>query len=963
VLFGAISAHGFVLPPGTYSFRTYGVESGLENLSTTRVTQDSRGFLWVATQDGLYRYDGNRFRRYGLNEGLPSTFVPSLRSGPNGQLWVVTGAGVARWDGERFHAVATVPRTSNALSIDATGHVWIATQEGLFAGSGDSFSRIPTWGEPATGVWCDAKTNDVWVAGTGVLARYRGGSWSRIAIEPRERIDAVVIDAQRRVWCRSGNHLWSLALDGSGLRDETAALPATSNNGYLSLDARGDLWVPTDRGLAIHDANGWRVLGPAQGLPTDWARDAFEDREGSIWIASLGVHRMLGRGELVSYKRVNGLPSEVTWCFHWDREGHLLVGTDLGLARSTPGGWSIVPGTERSQVRTLIEEENGALWVAGSPAEILRIDGRNIRRYGETEGIRGRAILSIIRDRTGAIWAATRGGGLLRKGPTDDVFVRAAIPGSVPDEEFRDVLEDRNGRIWATGDEGLACFSDGKWKRFTTRDGLAHNHVSYLSETASGDLWVPYFEPLGMARIRAEGDRIRILETRSGANGLGFNKVFFVGEDRLGRLWIGGGSGVDIATRGGVEHLSTIDGLAGDDMDARAFLADASGNVFIGTSSGFSHYVARSDPPRRTPPVVTLTSATLGESEVSGGRANQFGARWQKKDFTATFSALTYFKPDIVEYEVRLAGLDPSWQRVREPRAHWSRLPPGEYRFEARARLRPGSWSEPLAVAFAIQPAWWQTEWATAGGVALLALIVWLAYRWRVSLLRTRNLELEALVEQRTRQLADLSFTDALTGMRNRRYLQSCMREYIEGEFVCLLVDLDFFKEVNDRYGHLVGDEILVSLCSLLESLHRTTDTLIRWGGEEFLYLARGAGVEEGRMIAERIRAAVEQYEFPIEGGAPIRLTCSIGFAAYPFLRNEPGRVTWEEVVDIADICLYAAKHEGRNRWIGVVAGQSGHPGTLVERMRASLDVVVASGEVEIVKSQHVPLPVRNVTA
>jgi diguanylate cyclase (GGDEF)-like protein len=969
LLFATMRAQAVILPPGTYPFRTYGVESGLENLSTTRIAQDTAGFLWVATQDGIYRYDGNRFRRYGLDEGLPSTYVPTLMAGPRGALWALTGAGVVRWDGRRFHVVESLPRTAaNAISIDRAGRVWVAMQEGLFASdSGGTFARVGGWTGSASAVWCDARNGavgEVWIASTGVIARLANNTWSRFDVTPRERIDSVVIDARRRVWARSGNHLWSLALDGSDLRDESAALPATSNNGYLSLDAGGNLWVPTDRGLAIRDAKEWRVIGSAQGLPTDWARDAFEDREGSIWIASLGVHRMLGRGEVVSYKRENGLPSEVTWCFHWDREGHLLVGTDLGLARSTATGWTVVYGTEQTQIRTLVEEEDGTLWAGGSPPEVIRIDARGVRRYGEADGIAGRTIMRIVRDRQGAIWVASRGGGLLRKAPDEERFVRAGIPNGTADEEFRDVHEDRAGHIWATGQHGLARYAGGRWTRFTTKDGLKHDHVSYIAEMPSGDLWVPYFEPLGMAHIRPAPDSdstdgIRVLGHAGAASGLSFNKIFIVGNDRRGRLWVGGGSGVDVVSRGGIEHLSTVDGLAGDDTDAMAFLADANGNVFIGTSSGFSHYVERPDPPRRVPPVVALTSATLGTADVPLTGGLSFPSSAQKRDFAATFSALSFFKPDIVEYDVRLAGLDPAWQRVKEPRAHWSRLPPGDYRFEVRARLRPGAWSEPAALTFEIRPAWWQTNLANAAALALLALLAWLAYRARVSLLRRRNAELQELVEQRTRELAEISVTDALTGMKNRRYLQFCMPEYTaealrRGDLICLLIDLDRFKDVNDLHGHLVGDEILISLHELFRTLLRESDTLVRWGGEELLYLAHGAERDDAWRIAERIRAAVEEHEFHVGTAAPLRLTCSIGFAAYPFLEDDPRRVSWQEVVDIADICLYAAKRAGRNCWLGARAHHSPAPETLVRRMRESLDDVIAAGEVEVVSSHDV---------
>jgi diguanylate cyclase (GGDEF)-like protein len=341
-----------------------------------------------------------------------------------------------------------------------------------------------------------------------------------------------------------------------------------------------------------------------------------------------------------------------------------------------------------------------------------------------------------------------------------------------------------------------------------------------------------------------------------------------------------------------------------------------------------------------------------------------------RRAFSAAFSALSFFKPDIVEYEVRMTGLDDAWQRAPEPRARWSALPPGDYRFEVRARLRPGHWSAPAAYDFTIAPSWWQTSWARALGLLLLVALVWLAFRGRVALLRRRNRELEALVEQRTRQLADLSVTDALTGMKNRRYLQLCMHEFTSealrkhealersgaepsrgnADLIFFLLDLDWFKDVNDRYGHLAGDEVLVGLSNLLGRTMRDSDTLVRWGGEEFLFIARNASRIEAPAIAERMRLAVEQHEFQA-GDAKVRLTCSIGFAVFPFLRDDRHRFSWEDVIDVADVCLYAAKRAGRDCWVGVAARETSQPETLIARMRRSIADVVAAGELEVLTS------------
>ncbi|MEA2339039.1 MAG: hypothetical protein QOE82_3046 [Thermoanaerobaculia bacterium] len=766
VLLAAVPAAARVLPSGIRPFRTYGTEAGLGNLAAMRLAQDRAGFLWVATQDGIYRYDGNRFTRFGLEQGLPSSYVSNVQAAPDGSVWVITYGGVARFDGRRFNAVAT-PQPVNAMSIDDTNNVWLATAAGIVRGNArEPFVAVAGWAnEEATAVWVDKASHAVWAASNGRLGRFAGGAWT-FWNAGNERIDAIVIDRSKTVWARSAAHLWSKSDAEAAFHDETHALPATSTSGYLALDRRGSLWVPTDRGVATHDDSGWQVIGASEGLPTEWARDVLEDREGSIWIASLGVHRMLGRGELTTYDRRSGLPNAVTWCFVWDRDGRLLVGTDLGLARSTATGWETVAGTAGHQVRSVVEESDGTLWMAGSPAEVLHV-GTEVRKYA----VPGRTVLKIVRDRDGTLWAATRGGGLLRKAKNEDRFARVAVPNGTSDETFRWLMIDSRGRLWATGEHGIACLDRGTWRRYTKRDGLAHDHTAYVVENASGDFWVTYFEPLGTLRFAIDGNgAMHVIDRLNTRRGLSASKIFLIGEDVRRRLWVGTGVGVDLVNGPLIEHLGSADGLAGDDIDAMAFLADPNGEVFLGTSSGFSHYVPRPDAPRVEPPPVRITSAAIGT----------------KHDFSATFAALTYLKQDLIEYQVRLLGLEDEWRPAASRDVRYAMLAPGRYRFEARARLRPGAWSNAAAMDFIIAPAWWQTTWARALALLAIAALIVLAHRARVALLRRRNRELEAIVAQRTHELADvntrlldLSVTDALTGMKNRRYLDLCMPEYM----------------------------------------------------------------------------------------------------------------------------------------------------------------------------------------
>lgn len=192
--------------------------------------------------------------------------------------------------------------------------------------------------------------------------------------------------------------------------------------------------------------------------------------------------------------------------------------------------------------------------------------------------------------------------------------------------------------------------------------------------------------------------------------------------------------------------------------------------------------------------------------------------------------------------------------------------------------------------------------------------------------LENRILERTRELEEANARLQEASLTDALTGLWNRRYAHIAMREEIAvairkadsaaSGIYLLLLDIDHFKWVNDTHGHSAGDAVLKELAGILISQCRVADKIIRWGGEEFLIAVKGIQADQVQLLAERIRRAVEAHSFTIETGAVIRCTCSIGMA---FLPLSPGAssVSWESVVSLADLCLYAAKKSGRNRWVG----------------------------------------------
>ena len=133
-----------------------------------------------------------------------------------------------------------------------------------------------------------------------------------------------------------------------------------------------------------------------------------------------------------------------------------------------------------------------------------------------------------------------------------------------------------------------------------------------------------------------------------------------------------------------------------------------------------------------------------------------------------------------------------------------------------------------------------------------------------------------------------------------------------------LLIDIDHFKRVNDRFGHAAGDQVLRQMSSIFSSAVRESDSTVRWGGEEFLIIARSSQANDAAVLAQRIWGEVQSAPFAVDEEQTIRMTCSIGFASWPFFRCEPDALGWREVLALADRCLYLAKNSGRNAWIGV---------------------------------------------
>ncbi|MFN7972385.1 MAG: diguanylate cyclase [Acidobacteriota bacterium] len=492
----------------------------------------------------------------------------------------------------------------------------------------------------------------------------------------------------------------------------------------------------------------------------------------------------------------------------------------------------------------------------------------------------------------------------------------------------------RGGVLWSAGPKGLSRYDGKTFRVVHQQDGLAAGLVTEIAPAGDDELWVCYREPLGVTHLKwTEGLAPSVRHVRA-SDGLPSDEVFVLGLDSRGNVWAGGDRGA--AVIGPDDAIAVIDhtrGLLWDDCSAGAFLAEEDGAVFLGTSRGLTRCDASTPLPAGRDVEAVLLSVRLGGREVRG--ASDPAIDGSDRSLLVRIAASTVGPRTAFRH--RLVGISDDWTESADRTLSYPALPPGSYRLEVACATRHAA--PPTAFSFVVRPHVWETAWGRGLLLVPLLLLVGAIVPIRTRALRRRHRELEQAVAARSaelaaknRELEEASFTEPLTRVRNRRFFAAVVgddvgrakRAFKDGgvgrnrDLIFYMVDIDHFKEVNDVYGHRAGDQVLVQTAERLGALLRTTDLLVRWGGEEFLVVARDSDRADGDVLARRILEAFGK-PLTLPDGGPIRKTCSVGWAPYPWLTGSPDALPYERVLNLADKALYIAKASGRNNAVGLI--------------------------------------------
>ena len=742
-----------------YGFRHYGNPEGLQNLVVLSLAEDGAGYIWAGSEGGLYRYDGTRFQLMGPDEGLPcSGEVEALHVAADGALWANTCSHVFRFDGRSFRAVAGLSGMLPGLQRIADGsdgRMLVGTASGLYevapAGNEGDFSARPyPLGTPVDGKVVRSILRHgatLWAGCGDRLCVSKSGRISVYGPEeglPEDRWDGIAVTQDGSVWARSPNKLYRMPANERRFVQEGQELASSMFWGAVAVDRAGRLLVPTDRGLAMDTAAGWKLIDDHSGLRTPMTSSALVDREGSLWIGSIGAgvaRRLDVRWE--AWTKAQGLPADLIWSIHRDKRGSLWVGTSAGLAKldgsAPPRTWTAKQGLGGDTVRWLGETSDGSIWSVTRPGGLARIDAAgHAHPVRESDGLTCETVHRGLVDHLDRLWMATSCGIFRNDRPTASThFVRISQPASLEQQAWA-ITEDQQGTIWVTNPDGLWRLRGGLWRHYTKADGLLNDNPYVVTVAADGALWLRNRYNAGVERVEFSGDRLVRSTPVVPVDAKSVEVTSFLGFDSFGRLWRGTANGVFVLQDKSWTHLTTEDGLVWNDCDGEAFWADADGSVWVGTSAGLAHFqpenAGRIEPPVTDPVITSL--------EI---RHNPRLAR-------IAFSSLSFRSEQLTHFAYRLDS-EP-WTETLDRTVSIAGLSPGRHRVEVKSWVRKNtSLARTASAEFQVFPMWWETWWCRTFELLLAAAALWGIVLWRHRVLRRHNLELEDAVRKRTAEL------------------------------------------------------------------------------------------------------------------------------------------------------------------------------------------------------------------
>ncbi len=726
----------FYFTPGQaqqYHLKNYSISDGMTGISVTCLLQDSRGYIWIGTEDGgISRFDGKTFVNYSKHDGVGDNTINCLFEDKQGNIWIGTkNNGVTQFNGYEFLQFNNNEAVINIDKIysDSTGNILVYSFPNLYKIDGENI--VPASGNNKE---------------TGIINFFRAGGPKAVQ---------TFVDKQGNKWIATHTGIY------------------TVKKQYVNLDNANDYRQPF-------------ILNPEQ--PEEPATTIMQDREGNIWIGTQfsGLF-MYYDGAFSNFNNLPGLRNEYITAIKPIPNG-FLIGTASGLKQISRDNFTgkfnevplIIPGfTSNTRINNIYINPKGFWYAVDENNNIITYNGRyNVLNIPEISA--GAAISCFTEDASGNIWVGTSNDGIYIY--NKKVITHYTAADSLSSDVITSLYTDAQNNIWiGTKDAGALKYDGNAFIKFTYYDnGLISNNINNIGQDTKGLIWFGSPDG-GVCSYDGEG-----FSFYTDNDVLSENDVSSITFDNKGSLWVGLSDGVDhlifnpdstITTK----HFDAYDGFLGIKNTGNAIYADTSGQIWFGTVNGLFRYNPDEDIIAQTKPLLELRNIRLFFETADWGYYSDTLAGWynlpvnlslphDQNHLTFDFSAIFFSVHEKITYQVKMEGFEDTWQDIATANSMtYSNLKPGKYTFSVKAKNADGVWSDAVSYQFNIRKPFWATLlFQITCGILGLGIII-LINVLRNKRLRQRAKQLEETVTQRTAELEQQKIMAEASAVRAER--------------------------------------------------------------------------------------------------------------------------------------------------------------------------------------------------
>ncbi|MEI7811381.1 MAG: two-component regulator propeller domain-containing protein [Ignavibacteria bacterium] len=768
------------------AIRNYTVEDGLPLNTIYSILQDHSGYIWLATQGGLSRFDGTVFTNYTTVDGLISNDVGCLYEDKNGSLWIGFSdhGGVCKYDQTKFTKYFIKEEFKNcpvfSICEDKKGVLWFGTKGNSIIKYHNkreipfeynntlisSFIRV---------IYQDSEEN-FWFgygeSGNGIT-KFDGKNFTNFSKKNgliNNNVFSVLEDSDKGIWVGTYNGISRIDKNGINKFETDNGSPKSPVISIVENKNTHAIWFGTmGQGLFKYENGKFYNYSTLNGLTTDFIRSIFFDKRGDMWIGTdNGGLCKLSFEKFVSYTKKDGLPNTSIYGINEDADGNIWVCTDGGGVCKLKGNkleaFNHGGNLTDLSVYSILFTKDETMWLGTRYSGIFKFNKNRVSNISKKDGLPNELISCIKEDLQGNIWIATDNG-LCKYNGHD--FRNYFVGDGLVNNLVSNILVDHLGNVWLATKGGISKYDGKSFQNFTIINGLSTYAVLHLYEDHKGIIW---FATEGMGIGCFEGNRIKNFTMKEG---LTSNLCFSIIEEKFKDKYF-----LYVSTNRGINRINyddfqkerfspkvfkAIDGLPSSEGNQTSVFKDHKGNIWFGSSKGITRFEPYEEPKVYNPDIYITKFKINGKDTTL---VNGLVLKPDQNYITFEFAGVYFSSPEftVFKYMLKEGGGKEDTTEINQRSLSLSNLNYGKYKFSVIAGNSDGLWSTKAAtIEFEILPPFYLSKWFLSSAFLLVISLVYGVYRYKTEQVQKRNIELGLMVRERTKELeAEMEKSDEL---------------------------------------------------------------------------------------------------------------------------------------------------------------------------------------------------------